>query len=548
MNTRDKGLSGWGLISALIVMNFPSCDNFEELGAEKLFDNCNKPGALGCSDLILHNSFTIDASKIEPPIKIKAQRASKRKVRISGPPCQTEQRYQSITFMHVNDLHAHYAPKEDGVSRYARISGYVKRIRSQNPYTLFTGGGDDYEKGSVAELLSDGQSTLQVMHSMKMDVRVLGNHDFAWSAQHTAQYSNDPNAVVLSSNTRYIGENSEAWGATDYAEFQVGCARIGVFGFTTKPWDEKDQELDGDYYPEMHTDYDYERQAIQMVSEHREDVDLLVMINHLGHYYDVKLGEAVPGIDVILGGHSHTKLQQPENVYGTLVVQAGSQALYTARLDIKFDNFSRAISDYEYKLIKNNATDMPDIDPDVANTVDSVMAKYAPQADHVLGYTDAGSSSTVEIAKIAVRAGISILETDAALIHAEEVWTRWDTDAITEQMLFDAFKIQRHPPGTPGTSSFYIAELKGEELAELYDGLDGNWHYEGVRNPDPEKVYALALQKKAALHPSEYLNTAPKFMKVTFASEAFHMLEQYARQRTFACLYLDSETQLVDCP
>ena len=72
---------------------------------------------------------------------------------------------------------------------------------------MFTGGGDDYEKGSVAEQLSEGQATLEVMRAMKLDVRVLGNHDFAWSAEHTATYSRDPHAIVLSSNIEYIGEN-----------------------------------------------------------------------------------------------------------------------------------------------------------------------------------------------------------------------------------------------------------------------------------------------------------------------------------------------------
>jgi len=56
----------------------------------------------------------------------------------------------------------------------------LSQVKKENPFTLFTNAGDDYEKAQLAEELSRGQSTREVVEAMQYDVRALGNHDFAW--------------------------------------------------------------------------------------------------------------------------------------------------------------------------------------------------------------------------------------------------------------------------------------------------------------------------------------------------------------------------------
>ncbi len=153
------------------------------------------------------------------------------------PACDPSATSQRLTFVHVNDLHANYTPVgEADVSPWSRVRHFYERTRVESPYTIFTDGGDDHEKGSVAELLSEGRSTLELVQAMAFDVRVIGNHDFAWSLDEVLDFSNDPHAVVLSGNHHMTGPDASRWGAEEFHVLTVGCVRVGFVGLTSEPW------------------------------------------------------------------------------------------------------------------------------------------------------------------------------------------------------------------------------------------------------------------------------------------------------------------------
>ncbi|MFM9816208.1 hypothetical protein ACKI16_47985, partial [Streptomyces scabiei] len=79
---------------------------------------------------------------------------------------------QTLRFIHVADLHARFGFKEQ---YFSRIKSYYNNALTEQPYTLFTNGGDDYEKGTVAEQTSLGVATVEAIKAMKFDVRVVGN-------------------------------------------------------------------------------------------------------------------------------------------------------------------------------------------------------------------------------------------------------------------------------------------------------------------------------------------------------------------------------------
>ncbi|MFA6035184.1 MAG: metallophosphoesterase, partial [Myxococcota bacterium] len=145
------------------------------------------------------------------------------------PACSSSASEQKISFVHINDLHSSYNPDADGSSPASRLRGFYEKVHRENPYALFTNGGDDHEKGAVAEQWSRGVSTMEVVHAMKFDVRVLGNHDFAWGVDEVLDHSADPWGTVLASNTKYTGKDG-VFGAVEYAQTQEGCVKIGVFG------------------------------------------------------------------------------------------------------------------------------------------------------------------------------------------------------------------------------------------------------------------------------------------------------------------------------
>jgi len=165
-----------------------------------------------------------------------------------GPTCDANATEQSVRFVHVADLHARFGYEEQ---YFSRIKAYYNQVASQTPHTLFTNGGDDYEKGTVAEQLSQGTATEEAIKAMQFDLRVVGNHDYAWGPEKLLSYSQDENAIVLASNTRYEAEQLQDFEGVGFAKVQVGCITLGVFGMTSVPWNELDEPIQDDPIPDF---------------------------------------------------------------------------------------------------------------------------------------------------------------------------------------------------------------------------------------------------------------------------------------------------------
>jgi 2',3'-cyclic-nucleotide 2'-phosphodiesterase (5'-nucleotidase family) len=253
------------------------------------------------------------------------------------PPCRAGAASQKIDLVFVSDLHSSYNPQSAIESPYARIRGLYEKLEKENPYTLLLDGGDDFEKGSVAEQISKGSATLEITRAMGFDVRTLGNHDFAWGPDILLEHSKDPRAVTLAGNVRYLGGEPGRYGAVDYAELQVGCVKVGFFGLINKPWNGKNEPYDGPFLASFSSRYDFVQRAREIVEAHRKDVGLLVMLSHLGLEDDRAVAAAVPGIDLVLGGHTHDVLHDPERVGGAAIVHPGKDAEYIARLSLSYD-------------------------------------------------------------------------------------------------------------------------------------------------------------------------------------------------------------------
>lgn len=460
------------------------------------------------------------------------------------PECAQQSGLQTISFVHMNDMHGHYDVELDGAPKVARIRGFYEAVRAENPYTLFTNGGDDYEKGSVVEALSDYASTREVSKALRFDVRAIGNHDLAWSQEELLAYARDDHAIVLASNLEYIGDDPQGFGAVRWAELQVGCVRIGFLGAVSAPWDARNMQYQGDYYEQFPTDLDFIRVHRELVDEHRAGVDLVVAVSHLGVGDDMLVATQVEGIDAILGGHSHTSLFRPEVVGETLVVQAGWASTYVARLDLDFDLDRRELAGHRYDL----RIVTPDLEAsvDTEQEVEAILQKYGRGALDSIARVRSPQSS-LATCELAARAAIADLGADAALVKRSTSFGALGKGPVTQQDLFDSFKIERQPAGTPGWTAMYLAEVSGESLLLLGGLAPDEWVLVAPQSIDPGRTYRLALQKLAALHPADYLPAGVTLAQPSFAKETWELLETLARARTAKCQYLDADEPLPDC-
>lgn len=445
----------------------------------------------------------------------------------------------TLSMVHVNDLHANYNPDRQGSSPVSRIAGYRRKVAATNPHTIFTNAGDDFEKGSVAELMSSGQVNMEITKRLGFDVRCIGNHDFAWDIETVLAFSDDPVGDTLLSNVSYTGAAPERWRAKVAAVREVGGVRLGYFGMVGKPWNEFNEQYDGDFYPEFPMRHDYVARAAEVVAELRDQVDVVVMLSHLGLGLDREIAAAVSGIDVVLGGHSHSVVTPEERVNGTLIVQAGSSAAFIAHLDIDVDVATRRITAHRYQLVPNAAALAPP-DADTERDVREILSRLAPGATEAVGETSATKSEEATTALLAAAAAAQ-LGADAAVADVSTCWAPLPAGPVTPQHFVDAFKVERQPAGTPGFNSFGVGTVTGAVLRQIATSMPEGWGYSGpaVDAIDDGATYRLAAQRNVAGRMEASFGAGASIASFTLADECWSILTGWARARAAAGQTID---------
>lgn len=455
------------------------------------------------------------------------------------PACDGSATLQTVTFVHVNDLHGAFNP-DNGGSPLGRIRAYYLAARDENPYTVFTNAGDDYEKGTVAELMTEGRITRELIEAMQFDVRCIGNHDFCWSLESLLDFTRDPYAQTLLSNVTYTGPQPERFGARDVAILEVGCVRVGFFGMVSKAWNERNQQTDEPFFPELPMRSDYIERARELVAALGDEVDVVVMLSHLGLGTDRAVAEMVPGIHFVLGGHSHSVLAREEVVGNTIIVQAGSSASFVARLDVDVDLRTRAVSGYRYRLDPNLPMALPS-DPTMDATVQRLYDDLAPDALATTGFSS-GSYGGERLAALTARIVVQLGLAELALCDPWTVWSPLPRGKVGPQHYLDCFKVERQPAGTPGFNAFYSVEMLGADVLRARDEGDNTWQFAGPLDTlDPARTYTVAVQKHIAYNPEAYWPAGVTAGTPTLLGEAWELMDRWGRQRAADCLALDDE-------
>jgi 5'-nucleotidase / UDP-sugar diphosphatase len=283
----------------------------------------------------------------------------------------------ALTIVHTNDLHSHllggvanldYSPDktDDDQTRggWARIATVIKNVRQErgNPVLVLDAG--DFLMGSLFHLLSREEAfELRLLKHMGYDAVTLGNHEFDLKPAGlvriltTAEkYQQIPTIVCanLIFNPEEKADDSLQQVFEDglikaYTILERGDLRIGIFGIVGKDAAEVAP------FASPVTFKDPIETATAMVDRLRniEKVDLVICLSHSGlssepkHSEDEILAQKVDGIDIIISGHTHTKLDRVLNVNDTLIVQAWDYGRQVGVLDVTVDAGSVAVDTYQ---------------------------------------------------------------------------------------------------------------------------------------------------------------------------------------------------------
>lgn len=460
-----------------------------------------------------------------------------------GPTCDANATEQSVRFVHVADLHARFGYEEQ---YFSRIKAYYNQVASQTPHTLFTNGGDDYEKGTVAEQLSQGTATEEAIKAMQFDLRVVGNHDYAWGPEKLLSYSQDENAIVLASNTRYEAEQLQDFAGVGFAKVQVGCITLGVFGMTSVPWNELDEPIQDDPIPDFikqfKMSWQWQQIAQSIVNQYSDDVDYMIMLSHLGVGQDTDMATNVPGIDLVLGGHAHGGESYTTLDNGAIVLQPDFYAKGITDLTLNFNLADKSSPVVDYKTIETDTIDERDETTKLA--IDEIMGRYAPDAETEIAISE-NYPTDAQLAEITALAAKHSSTINAALLNPELVQKRWTPGTLTQEDFHKAFYVERQPSNTPGFNSIYKVTVSGSDLTTMF-ASQPDWFLLKPEDIQPTNNYEVALFKGAALNPDLFFNSVT-FSNVEPIAEAWWLLDKYARARTSQCLHLDTDTELYSC-
>jgi 5'-nucleotidase/UDP-sugar diphosphatase len=263
---------------------------------------------------------------------------------------------RKFTILHSNDMHGDFLAEAGGdcegkmVGGLALLSGYVNQVRAQEDNVIFAIAGDMVQ-GSLIDSEYKGISTIEIMNYLAPDVVTLGNHEFDYGLPHLLFLEKMANFPVVNANL-YIRKYSKRL-MRPYLILPMAGLHVMFIGIITE---KVIDALRSD--PQISAFVSLEEAASEVgkitAAYKNEDIDLTILLTHIGFESDCELAAMLDpawGVDMIIGGHSHTVLEEPAVVNDILITQAGVGTDQIGRYDIVVDDDTNSIVEYAWQLI-----------------------------------------------------------------------------------------------------------------------------------------------------------------------------------------------------
>jgi 5'-nucleotidase / UDP-sugar diphosphatase len=262
---------------------------------------------------------------------------------------------KKITILHSNDMHGDFLAEAQGASGHligglSLLSGYINQVRKEEKNVLFTISGDMLQ-GSVIDSEYKGISTIEIMNYLSPDVVTLGNHELDYGLPHLLFLEKMANFPIVNANM-YIKTYHKRL-MQPLLIRQIDGYNVLFIGIITEEV-LLSLKLDDQIGTFINLE-DAAKEVGRICDAYKnDDIDLTVLLTHIGFESDKKLASMLMpewGVDMILGGHSHTILDQPVTVNDILIAQAGVGTDQIGRFDITVDGDTNKILEWKWQLI-----------------------------------------------------------------------------------------------------------------------------------------------------------------------------------------------------
>ena len=256
----------------------------------------------------------------------------------------TAKKHKQLVILHTNDTHSCVLPLKEtladtmlaGRGGFLRRVAMIKEERQKNPDLLLFDSGD-FSQGSSYYTMFKGDVEIGLMNEMGYDAATIGNHEFDFGLDNMARIFKMAKFPIVCSNYDFADTELKDI-VKPYIILKRQGVKIGVFALCPEM---KGLVSQANYGPLQYQDPVKVTQDIVDVLRNREKCDLVICISHLGwevsDYSDEQVIENTTGIDLVLGGHTHTYMEQLEYVNDksgrpVAVDQNGKSAVFVGRL------------------------------------------------------------------------------------------------------------------------------------------------------------------------------------------------------------------------
>lgn len=263
---------------------------------------------------------------------------------------------KNLTILHSNDIHGKFTGKKDSDGKLscslAQVAGYVNKVKTEQENTIYCIAGDVFQ-GSLIDSDFQGLSTMEILNMLPIDIMSLGNHELDYGISHMLFVAKCADFPIVNTNFRIRTNGSHMF--EPYHMMEIDGMSVLFIGLLTQDIVDqtKAEGLVGSFVIVEDPASEVKRITSQ-VKEKGINVDLTVLMTHIGYDADVELAKSLDpecGVDVIVGGHSHTYLKEPTICNNILIVQAGMEDTHIGRLDMVINTDTDCLESWEWELV-----------------------------------------------------------------------------------------------------------------------------------------------------------------------------------------------------
>ncbi|MEI8087637.1 MAG: metallophosphoesterase [Paludibacter sp.] len=247
-----------------------------------------------------------------------------------------------LIILHTNDTHSQVEPTDNSTSKTANMGGYARRmgmidsIRSIEKNVLLVDAGD-FSQGTPYFNFFNGRVEINAMNKMKYDAVTIGNHEFDNGIDTLAVILKAAKFPILSSN--YVVDNTPLTGMLKpYLILERSGLQIGIITTNVEP---RGLIIENNYKGLIYKNALKTANEIAAYLKQKKHCDVIICLSHLGVVPDYETAHKSSDIDVIIGGHSHTLLENAieKNKVGkwVIIAQMGKSGLYLGKVELELE-------------------------------------------------------------------------------------------------------------------------------------------------------------------------------------------------------------------